>query len=866
MKFSFLEKIKEKSQFLQWKVLIGFFSLTLLLIIASLISLYGMIELKDSGVMIEHTFTVIEEIDQCKSITREIGIAQAYTEDAASENTRSLFSNLKSEIKILQNLTKDNQIQQVRILGISNLITTAEKQPGSFESKKGIILIEIAELLNNMQEEELRLLNSRNATNTLRGTRVAYSLLTLVIVSFLVVGYGSYAVQKDIKEKRRITDRLIESESRLLSILDNLPSAFCMMDLEGRALFHNQVFANRFLGSKDKRQDMGLENLFGSEKAQFISTIITKSLEKLGPLDFELDLIVSDEEKTFYCVIVPLVDLEGEVYSVCGLFTDISVRKNYEHDLKKAKEEAEKANRAKSEFLAMMSHEIRTPMNGVIGMTELLIDSNLNKEQKEYAEIIQKSGESLLNIINDILDYSKIESGTLSLEIREFSVIETIEEVLDLFRSRAAQKQIDLVYYLDPNVPDRILCDSLRLKQIFINLIGNALKFTEQGEIFLSAEVSKLEGNLYTILFAIRDTGIGIPNEKQKELFQPFYQVDTSSTRRYGGTGLGLSISSRLIEMMGGVIWVESEIGIGTTFSFYIQVEGNNQAKNKEKAANSELENKKVLILDDNPTNLRILAYQLQILGLITFSAKSKEEALNLLDLDIMPDLGILDYNLPGNTGIEIAQEIRKRNFHFPLVLLSSSFLDPKDKEIAGELFAGELSKPVKKKDIERIVTEILAEDESGTKAKANTRSSYLASQKEILSSQFPFKIMVAEDNEINQTLAKRIIQKLGYEPFIVPNGKEALIALREKKINLIFMDVHMPEMDGLQATQVIRNTWPVESQPYIIAMTAAAMQGDRDLCLRAGMNDYISKPIVFEELVHVMRKAGNTLFPKSKA
>lgn len=864
MKFSFIEKIKEKSHFLQWKVLIGFFSLNILLIIASIISLVAIIELKNSRIWIEHTFTVIEEIDQCKSIAREIGIAQAYTDDTSSKNKESLFSNLKNEIRILKNLTHDHQVQQFRIEGLYKLISAAEKQPSSFESRKGVILLEITGLLNSMQEEELKLLNIRNSTNSLKGTRAAYSLLTLVVVSFLVVGYGSFAVRKDIKEKRRITDRLIESESRLLSILDNLPSAFSMMDLDGRTLFHNQVFANRFLESKDKRKDMGLGNLFGSEKAQFISSTIAKSLEKQGPLDFELDLIVSDEEKTFYCVIVPLVDLEGEVYSVCGLFTDISVRKNYEHDLKKAKEEAEKANRAKSEFLAMMSHEIRTPMNGVIGMTELLIDSNLNTEQKEYAEIIQKSGESLLNIINDILDYSKIESGTLSLEIREFSVAETIEEVLDLFRSRAAQKQIDLVYYLDPNVPERILCDSLRLKQIFINLIGNALKFTEKGEIFLSAEVSKLENNIYTILFSIRDTGIGIPTEKQKELFQPFYQVDTTSTRRYGGTGLGLSISSRLIEMMGGVIWVESELNIGTTFSFYIQVEGNNQAKIKDKAANSELENKKVLILDDNPTNLKILAYQLQLLGLITFSAKSKEETLNLLDLDIMPDLGILDYNLPGNTGIEIAQEIRKKNFLFPLVLLSSSFLDPKDKEVAGELFAGELSKPVKKKDIERIVTEILAE--GGSKAKANTRSSYLASQKEILSSQFPFKIMVAEDNEINQTLAKRIIQKLGYEPLIVPNGKEALIALRERKINLIFMDVHMPEMDGLQATQVIRNTWPVESQPYIIAMTAAAMQGDRDLCIRAGMNDYISKPIVFEELVHVMRKAGNTLYPKSKA
>ncbi|TGK02930.1 response regulator [Leptospira langatensis] len=865
MKLSFFAKIKNKIHFLHWKVLIGFISLTFLLIIASLLSLYGILELKDSGTWVEHTFSVIDQIEQCKTVTREMGIAQVYNKDPKDANSLPLLSHLRSEIGNLKTITSDNPVQQARSEEILKLVSSIETRPWSFETQRGLTLIQISESLNSMQEEELRLLNSRNTINSRKGTQVAYSLFILVILSFLVVGYGSFTVQKDIKEKKRITDRLIESESRLLSILDNLPSAFSMMDLDGKVLFHNQVFASRFLHVREKRLNMGLFTLFGEEKGNQIKKMILKSLDKQGAVDFELDLATEEDlEKTFYCVIVPLLDLEGEVYSVCGLFTDISVRKNYEQDLKRAKEEAEKANRAKSDFLAMMSHEIRTPMNGVIGMTELLIDSNLPPEQKEYAEIIQKSGESLLSIINDILDYSKIESGTLSLEIREFSILEIIEEVLDLFRSRAAQKQIDLVHYLDPNVPEQIAGDSLRLKQILINLIGNSVKFTDQGEIFLSAEVAKQEGSLYTILFSVRDTGIGIPKEKQAELFQPFYQADNSSTRKYGGTGLGLSISSRLIEMMGGKIWMESNPSSGTTFSFDIIVEGSNKPKAKESFSHPALENKKVLIVDDNPTNLRILAHQLQILGLITFSAKSKAEAMNLLDLGILPDMGILDYNIPLSSGIDIAKAIRKENLHFPLVLLSSSILSQEEKEIASELFAEEVNKPVKKKDIERIAYEILANE--GTKSKANTQASYLANQKEILSSQFPFKIMIAEDNEINQTLAKRIIQKLGYEPYIVPNGREALTELRDKKIDLILMDVHMPEMDGLQATQIIRNTWPTESQPYIIAMTAAAMQGDRDLCIRAGMNDYISKPIVFDDLIHVLRKAGNALFPKSKA
>ncbi|EPG74585.1 response regulator receiver domain protein [Leptospira fainei serovar Hurstbridge str. BUT 6] len=844
---------------LEGKVRLAFTLLAGLMLAGFLLSFWTVRELEKTGNWIHHTYEVISKIDYVKSLSRDLRLSSPHLRPKSQKELLNIVADLETEAKLLQDLIHDNQLQVVQMGGLFVEIQNLKAQIKTVYNAQERGITQVEKILSQMRGEELLLLEERRAKrqSQIRMTFIVISILLLGTLSVILLSIQT--IRKDIGEKKQMTDRLIQSETRLLSILDGLPSAFAMLDKEGRILFHNQVFAKKFL-NPTYESFLDLNLLFGPEKTKYISRMLETSISGSVPVEYELDLPTQDSIRTFHCINLPLLGVENEVYAICALFTDITVRKNYEDDLKRAKEEAEKANQAKSDFLAMMSHEIRTPMNGVIGMTELLLDSDLAGDQREYAEIIQKSGESLLSIINDILDYSKIESGTLSLESKEFSILETAEETLDLFRSSAAEKGIDLICHIDPNVPEMIIGDKLRLRQVLINLFGNSLKFTEKGEVFLSAEVSKKDKSFYTIRFSVRDSGIGIPKEKQKQLFNPFYQADTSSTRKYGGTGLGLSISYRLIKMMGGRIWLESEINKGTTFSFEIQAESVEQKKQVTANINFPgLENRKILLIDDNATNLRILSHQLQTLGLMTFSSSSKEEALSLLELGILPELGILDYNLSGSNGVQIAQELRRKNFLFPLILLSSSVLDMKEREIADQLFLGQLNKPVKKKELEQIVTEILV---TGTgKGKANRSASYLEKQKDLLQSTYPFEVLIAEDNEINLSLAKRIMQKLGYNPEVAINGKQVLNRLRERKFDVILMDVHMPEMDGIQATQVIRNTWPQNEQPYIIAMTAAAMQGDREICLRAGMNDYVSKPIVFEELIHALRKAGNSIF-----
>jgi PAS domain S-box-containing protein len=727
--------------------------------------------------------------------------------------------------------------------------------------------------------------NVRQNETRLVGLNGKETYTEVMACSITYLGKASMQVAyRDISRRKEAEKNLLQSEASLAAAqrvahLGSWQRDLIDLDDWARNPLHWSDEMFRLLGysvGEVEASRVNFDRAIHPEDRDRIRDLMSTAIRERKPYSTEYRIILPDgTERNLYSQADIVFDEDTKRPSkIVGVVQDVTDRKRSEQELIVAKEAAEAGSRAKSEFLANMSHEIRTPLNGVMGMTDLALETDLTPEQREYLETVKISADSLLTVINDILDFSKIEAGKVDLELDDFNLRDSLEATLKTLALRADEKGLELLCEIAPSVPDVVRGDSNRLRQVVINLIGNAIKFTDQGEVALNIQVEAEENDDRIIHFIVSDTGIGIPPEKQKLIFQPFAQADTSTTRKYGGTGLGLTISKRLVGLMDGNMWVESEIGRGTQFHFTARFKTSQKPIEVGTIASPEtLQGVKVLIVDDNRTNRRILEGMLKRWDMKTTSVEDGEEA--LVQLSSAQNAGepyalvLTDMHMPKMDGFSLIEEIRqRRELSAAIIMMLTSAGHRGDGARCQELgVAAYLLKPIRQSELREAIARVLGAPAQKGAIPLVTRYSL----QDARDPQTILSVLVAEDNAVNQLLATRLLEKRGHRVVMTANGREALEALVKDRFDLVLMDVQMPEMDGLQATVALREKEKEKGDGFhqpVIALTAHAMKGDQERCLTAGMDGYLTKPIAPQELdaildIYVARRISATNTPE---
>jgi len=733
------------------------------------------------------------------------------------------------------------------------------------------------ELADKYRADDLRVIRHRQVLDDVEinpapdGSKAYVQVIKVPILDEHGNVLGIQGIFWDVTEKMHAEIELRESEARKRAILESAMDCMFFLDEQGHVVEANRAALQTFRCSRSAILGHELAEICGtpSSRRRLRGALARYSGQgDLGSMlgrRIEVPMRRSDGERFLAEVAAQPIPLHGSA-GFAVFLRDITDRKQAEDALRKAKEAAEEASRAKSLFVANMSHEIRTPMNAIIGVTDLLMDSDASRDEKEYLKMIQESAESLLEIINDILDFSKIEAGKLLPDVHEFELRERLGDVMRTMALRAHAKGLELVCDIDADVPDRLLGDQFRLRQVIVNLIGNAIKFTSDGEVILHVGVEAAEGDELTLKFAVRDTGVGIPAQRQQAIFAAFEQADNSTTRQFGGTGLGLAISSRLVEMMRGRMWVESELGRGSTFWFTLKCCRSPSAGATTTAPPPALNGARVLLVEDHLATRTSIHKRLATWGADVACADSAAAARELLvaaaKLASPFALALIDATLPDCDGLELAEQIRNEGqWAERLILLTSTGATTQGQQPACERLGIPccLMKPLKESDL---LAGVMAAFEP-----ARARQELPVDAAKSGSGQRPLHVLLAEDSRINQKLAVGLLERHGHHVTVVDNGRRAVDACDRTTYDLVLMDVQMPEMDGLDAAREIRRR-EVTAGGHVpmIAMTAHAASGDRDACLAAGMDDYMSKPIRSKRMFDTIESVLGRLAPQSLA